>query len=249
MGCIYTRPNYIKRQSDSDNFLTFWYTLVCSLHCLHLWTVGWSTVANECSNFHHLHFLVIIRTPYGPIIIQLQGPPNYQDQYHCWNHRDHHNQSDHQSFHMAKPTKSVQTPIKSHLHWSPAAPKPPHDDQRVSHIIIHHHQHHHHHHPHHDRPPVLHPGVSHWLRWVGETSHTRPSATGMEASLSLTFYLYLYSYFNIPHKIPLQPKWRHHFIHHHMYLCVCICVCVFVFVYVYLYLCIRICVFVFMHLH
>ena len=27
MGCIYTGPNYIKRQSDSDNFLTFWYTL------------------------------------------------------------------------------------------------------------------------------------------------------------------------------------------------------------------------------
>ena len=30
MGCIYTGPNYIKRQSDSDNFLTFWYTLLCT---------------------------------------------------------------------------------------------------------------------------------------------------------------------------------------------------------------------------
>ena len=25
---IYTGPTYIKRQSDSDNFLTFWYTLL-----------------------------------------------------------------------------------------------------------------------------------------------------------------------------------------------------------------------------
>ena len=29
MGVIYTGPNYIKGQSDSDNFLTFWYTLLC----------------------------------------------------------------------------------------------------------------------------------------------------------------------------------------------------------------------------
>ena len=28
MGFIYTGPNCIKRQSDSDNFLTFWYTLM-----------------------------------------------------------------------------------------------------------------------------------------------------------------------------------------------------------------------------
>ena len=28
MGYIYIEPIYIKRQSDSDNFLTFWYTLV-----------------------------------------------------------------------------------------------------------------------------------------------------------------------------------------------------------------------------
>ena len=31
MGCIYIGPIYIKRQSDSDNFLTFWYTLMNTL--------------------------------------------------------------------------------------------------------------------------------------------------------------------------------------------------------------------------
>ena len=30
MGCIYIGPIYIKRQSDSENFLTFWYTLMWS---------------------------------------------------------------------------------------------------------------------------------------------------------------------------------------------------------------------------
>ena len=36
MGCIYIGPIYIKRQSDSDNFLTFWYTLSRCCCCSHL---------------------------------------------------------------------------------------------------------------------------------------------------------------------------------------------------------------------
>ena len=43
MGCIYIGPIYIKRQSDSDNFLTFWYTLVLSASFhpkkLELWSI------------------------------------------------------------------------------------------------------------------------------------------------------------------------------------------------------------------
>ena len=31
MGCIHIGPNYIKRQCDSGNFLTFWYTLIMML--------------------------------------------------------------------------------------------------------------------------------------------------------------------------------------------------------------------------
>ena len=37
MGCIYIGPIYIKRQSDSDNFLTFWYTLLTIHLSLHNW--------------------------------------------------------------------------------------------------------------------------------------------------------------------------------------------------------------------
>ena len=35
MGCIYMGPIYIKRQSDSDNFLTFWYTLLDMITSTH----------------------------------------------------------------------------------------------------------------------------------------------------------------------------------------------------------------------
>ena len=53
MGCIYTGPNYIKRQSDSDNFLTFWYTLG---------TMLLFTYINEWI-FLYIYTIISIRTP------------------------------------------------------------------------------------------------------------------------------------------------------------------------------------------
>ena len=52
-GCIYTGPNYIKRQCDSDNLLKFWYTLMTRSPIELSWGLLTTILNNLCSILYH----------------------------------------------------------------------------------------------------------------------------------------------------------------------------------------------------